>query len=604
MAKGHFAITLSSDIKPFTAHKIRLSVIQVSGMDEETLQLLRQTETYRVDHLPVISAYCQRLGLTGTVDALVPAETDVSPGTVIQALVMDTLSGRSPLYRLEDFFEKQDTELLFEQKVEPASLNDSSVGRTIDRIYEAGTQSIFSEIAWKACQLSECDLKHLHFDTTSVNVYGDYLPDEKTGEGLNITHGYSKDHRPDLKQFLLQTLCVEKNIPLLGGCEDGNASDKTINNQVLTRLTHIMSRYGLEPGAFIYTADSAMVTEDNLEVMGDNLFITRLPASYGECGRTIQEVVAKDEWQEIGILAETRPTKNRPAASYRAAETQVTLYSKTYRAVVVHSSAHDKRRQKKLEKTLTSEKERLMSLIRKEQKTWYACQKDAQTACQRIEEIRSPYFSLKAQVFEKVIYQRGRPSPDKPRKVNRREYHIEVEIEKKQEAIECKEKESGCFVLLTNVPEKVAEESEQGSSAEDILRCYKDQHGVERNFSFLKDPLIVNSLFLKNPERIEVLGMVLLIALLIWSLMERNMRKHLQETGGTLQGLDNRKTNRPTSFMMTLKFFGVMIMVLNGVRVLAKPLTPVQLAYLKALGLSEGIFTTAACGIFRTAAPP
>jgi len=73
------------------------------------------------------------------------------------------------------------------------------------------------------------------------------------------------------------------------------------------------------------------------------------------------------------------------------------------------------------------------------------------------------------------------------------------------------------------------------------LRLYKEQHGVERNFGFLKDPLIVNDLFLKSPERIEVLGMVLLIALLVWNLMERAMRQYVGESQRTIPGWDKKR---------------------------------------------------------------
>ncbi len=82
----------------------------------------------------------------------------------------------------------------------------------------------------------------------------------------------------------------------------------------------------------------------------DILCMSRLPASYNECQRVIGEAVKKDAWDEIGIIAETKPTKNRPGTSYRASETEVELYGKTYRAVVVHSSAHDRRRQKRIER--------------------------------------------------------------------------------------------------------------------------------------------------------------------------------------------------------------------------------------------------------------
>jgi transposase len=64
-------------------------------------------------------------------------------------------------------------------------------------------------------------------------------------------------------------------------------------------------------------------------------------------------------------------------------------------------------------------------------------------------------------------------------------------------------------------------------SAHDILTVYKDQQGTEQNYGFLTDPVIVNSLFLKKPERIEALGLVLLLALLLWRVMERAMRRHV-----------------------------------------------------------------------------
>ena len=66
-------------------------------------------------------------------------------------------------------------------------------------------------------------------------------------------------------------------------------------------------------------------------------------------------------------------------------------------------------------------------------------------------------------------------------------------------------------------------------SASELLSLYKSQIGIEKNFSFLKDPAIVNSIFLKKAERIEVLGLVLLISLLIWRLMERSMRQYVED---------------------------------------------------------------------------
>jgi transposase len=149
------------------------------------------------------------------------------------------------------------------------------------------------------------------------------------------------------------------------------------------------------------------------------------------------------------------------------------------------------------------------------------------------------------------------------------------------------EEEAGCFVLLTNVPTT----GDLAHSAGDILKVYNDQHGTEQNYGFLKDPVIVNSLFLKKPERIEALGLVLLLALLIWRLMERAMRTYVDTTSTPLTGWDKKATERPTSFMMVTKFAGVLVLKLGHHRQLARPLSVVQQQYLTALDVSPACFT-------------
>jgi transposase len=107
----------------------------------------------------------------------------------------------------------------------------------------------------------------------------------------------------------------------------------------------------------------------------------------------------------------------------------------------------------------------------------------------------------------------------------------------------------------------------------------------------LKDPLIVNSIFLKKNERIEVLGMVLLIALLIWRLMESTMRKNIEEASRTITGWDKRQTTRPTAFMMTTKFINTLVLTVGRQRKLARPLKAEQKEFLAALNVETDIFT-------------
>ena len=158
------------------------------------------------------------------------------------------------------------------------------------------------------------EARHVHSNTTSVSVQGDY---EYEDAPLEIAHGYSKDKRPDLKQFIVSMLCVDRNIPIIGTVGDGNASDKKINNDILTDISRHMAVHGLKLGEFVYIADFAMVTEANLREVGDGTkFLSRLLAIYNECGGVIKESVQADAWIDIGVLAKTKPTKNRPATHY------------------------------------------------------------------------------------------------------------------------------------------------------------------------------------------------------------------------------------------------------------------------------------------------
>jgi transposase len=547
-------------------------------------------EAHQVQHLPLVKAYADKIGLVEAINQVVPTEMAIDPGTIVLGMILDTLSGRSPLYRLEEFFAHQDTALLLGKTVAPEVFDDDTVGRVLDRLYDTGTMKVFTACAVRADQVFGFDKRYVHFDTTSVSVYGDYQPPEDAEESavpFRITYGYSKDKRPDLKQFVFSTLCVDRAVPLWGKPEDGNASDKTVNNTLLSEIAAFLAKHGVAPGAYIYVADAALVTEDNLAALGDTLFISRLPATYNECGRIIAEAVAANTWEEVGVLAHTQPTKHRPVTSYKAYEGEVTLYGTPYRAVVMHSSAQDKRRQQRLEREIQASSSTVQTAARLAEQQEYFCRADAEAAAATLRALHTTYHRVDVVIAERLLYGRGRPSSHKPRPIKAIRYRLKTTVRIQSECIARREEEAGCFVLLTNVPTV----GDLAHSARDILTGYKEQHGTEQNYGFLKDPVIVNSLFLKKPERIEALGLILLLALLLWRLMERAMRTYVDTTRTPLVGWDKKATERPTAFMMVTKFAGVIVLKLGHHRQLARPLSGVQQQYLTALDVPASCFT-------------
>ena len=549
---------------------------------------------YVVGHLPIVKSYAVKMGLVEIINELVPSKMDVDPGTIFLGMVMDTLSGRTPLYRLDEFFHDQDTELLLGRRINSEVFNDYNVGRVLDKAHEIGAIKIFSMISKRAVDVFEVDSRHVSFDTTSVSVFGDY--DLYTGDDesniLKITQGHSKDHRPDLKQFLISMLCVDRNVPVFGKTEDGNGSDKTINNEILTSISKRMALHGLEPGAFIYIADSAMVTGKNLHAIGGStLFISRLPANYKECLRVIKDAIAKGKWQELGILSNTRATVKRPAAHYKAYESSVEIHGKKYRAVVIHSSAHDKRRQKRIDRELKADREVLERQCKVVYKNDFFCLTDVQAAREELEKTKCKYYVLNTEIEERPRYKRGRPKGG-IREIKQMRYGLIGTVIEDEKSVSKLRQEAGCFVMLTNVPKK----GKDSYDAKDILKAYKDQYGIEQNFGFLKDPVIVNSIFLKRPERIEVLGLVLLLSLLIWRLIEREMRQYIEREKRDLPGWKRRRTTRPTTFMLMTNFQRIMIIKMGDERQLNKPFTEKQMEYLVSLKVDPNAFIKPGAG--------
>lgn len=136
------------------------------------LEALAGARSHTHGFLPLVAAYCRRLGIVELVNEMVPSKMDVSPGHVVQAMVLDTLSGWSPLYRLEEFLEGRDVELLLGTSIESRKFNDKSVDRSLDALFDAGPSKILPEIGANATREFKLDPAVVSYDTTSTSVCG------------------------------------------------------------------------------------------------------------------------------------------------------------------------------------------------------------------------------------------------------------------------------------------------------------------------------------------------------------------------------------------------------------------------------------------------
>jgi transposase len=261
-------------------------------------------------------------------------------------------------------------------------------------------------------------------------------------------------------------------------------------------------------------------------------FISRLPGNFS-LEKTFKEKAweNEDDFKELG-----RFSAKKEAASYRVQEFREELQGRCYRFLVVHSTKLDGRKTKSLQKKLLQHEKELQKAIIQMGKQIFACEPDAKTALDEFrKQHKSNYFPLTGQVVSKEKRKPGRPGKNNlPENV----YSLKLQYTTDEDAVQQAKERLSCFVLITNL--------EQEYTAKHILKEYKAQNNVETSFKFLKDPLFVGPIYLKKPSRVEALAYVLLIALLMFGILERRAREALKHETEPLIIPGKVKTFKPT----------------------------------------------------------
>src|SRR5215470_15315071 len=173
----------------------------------------------RLDHLGIVTGVCQAIGLAAWLDAQDPTNRQqVSVGTATVAMILNGLGfSNRQLYLVPQFFANKPVEHLLGAGITAQMLNDDCLGRTLDWLYAHDLTKLFAGIASRARQIFGITAEQVHVDTTSFSVSGEYAR-AQAGEDatvIAITYGYSRDHRQDLKQWMLALATThEGEVPL------------------------------------------------------------------------------------------------------------------------------------------------------------------------------------------------------------------------------------------------------------------------------------------------------------------------------------------------------------------------------------------------------
>ncbi len=266
--------------------------------------------TQDLGHLGLVAGMCHELKIAEAIDQLLPpSEKQISHGMAVCAMILNGLGFvNQRLYLVPQFFQNKPVERLLGAGITADQLNDDTLGRTLDAIYAANPTEVYASVSANSCLILGLQSKFAHLDSTSFHVDGRYNSDAPPEEGVIwITKGYSRDHRPELNQCILNLIVESQaSIPIHMSTASGNIEDKTgFRNLIGTHIDNLQNVHG-----FTYVvADSALYVEETLKAFAERvLFISRMPETLSIAKDLLQKVDVSlmhrideaDRYQEVG----------------------------------------------------------------------------------------------------------------------------------------------------------------------------------------------------------------------------------------------------------------------------------------------------------------
>jgi transposase len=524
----------------------------------------------RLDHHGVVASVIDDLKIVAIIDERIPPDGQelVTTGEAVKGMIENGLGfANRPLMLTPQFFENLPMDLLFRAGVEAKHFNRHKLGRSLDQVSDYGCDLLFSEIALTACHQEGIDRRFHSLDTTAFSLCGAYAHPEDPA-AIRITLGHSKDHRPDLKQAVLELIVAQDGgVPFCSKSWDGNASDSVIFRE---RAEALIEEFRRADTVRYLVADSKLYAEKSACFLAQILFITRVPANFALVGQVIRQAL-----RDPAAWVAWDP-------SHRYQRLDLGHYGIDQRWLVIYSEGAFERAQQSVAKAQTKERKKIDKALRRLAAQRFDTPQSAQQALEQISQGLT-YHQVTAPelIAHKTYAKRGRPGPNTPIQAIR--WQIRAHLAADEDRIEQLQHEQACFIVAANVPDAELTDLE-------VFRAYMNQSSVERGFRFLKDPLFfVSSLFLKKPSRIQGLLMVMTLSLLVYAIAQRRLRNALQARDETLPNQIDIPTAKPTLrwIFQTLEgIHRVTIATDTGVRVLVQGLTDLRTKILQLLGPS------------------
>lgn len=535
-------------------------------------------EVHPVAHLPLILGVLRKLEVATIVDALLPPHPDnvLSCGRGVEALLLAILDGHHALYKVGTRLEERGMIPLLQAGLTSLSLNDYRLGQILDALFATNLNQVFGALALNALKVYAIPTPWLHQDTTTITLYGAYEGGKQTRRPTSPppeqpvpprpAYGYNKDGHPDLKQVLLSLgVSSDGGLPIRCGVRDGNTSDSTETPVAFAECLAL----GLE-GVIGIVADSKGYSKRTLglcleqhvglvTLVPRTCVVRREVEAWGQAQPALPLLVEKP-----GRRAQDEPRRWHGQSVVRTVEVEYTdgrVAQEALRFVVVHSSQLAQQQAQAYATAQAKEAEGVAEAIRRVEARRFACAADAEAAIRdyagrgqgrrgrrpQLWRYHSLHYRVEAYHYPKKRTRRGRPAKAEKRQETR-EYRLVVEAQTLVRAVD----EQGWLVLATTVSPTICPDAQ-------ILGAYQEQNTtVEPGFRWIKNPAAITPVWLEKPERIAALAMLTVVGLLVYTLIQRQVRLYLQHHDQRLPG-NKGATATPTAAVVLSLFTQVMI---------------------------------------------
>ncbi|MFW9259262.1 IS1634 family transposase [Nostoc sp. CALU 546] len=510
---------------------------------------IENAQIKNIDHLGIVAGLIDEIGIVEIINSQlgIDPREKITAGTLVKAILINGLGFVSrPLYLFSQFFDDKAIEILLGEDVKADYINDDKIGRVMDKLYKSGLNNLFMEIVLSVIKKFNLATKYSHLDATSFHLHGEYNSEEhqeKESEitrerPIIITKGYSRDHRPDLKQCVLDLITSsDGDIPLLMRVGDGNEADKAVFGKILVEFKKQIDFDS------IMVCDSALYSQENLNLIAHLKWISRVPM-------TIKK--ARDLVQLVEIEERNTQSREKGVAQtldeYQWKEEIVNYGGIKQTWLIVESQKRKSSDLEKLEQRLKKEKVNVEKLLQELKREDFETPQTARYKLKVINKKLKLFEIKELHIFE---------SQSKQKKTV---YKISAEIYEKLEEIEILRKSAGRFILATNLVD------DEKLTPSEIITTYKNQQSCERGFRFLKDPLFfADSFFVENPERIETMLFLMSLCLLVYNLGQRELRNSLKRLKVGIKNQLGKLTISPTLRWVFQCFQGIHFLTLNGI---------------------------------------